>query len=157
MGYPAKPNERKYKIQALWDRHHEIIRLILLGLGNKAIAERLAVTPQNVSDVRNSPIVRDRISVLEAARDAKTVDISRVLQEEAPACVQLLRDVRAGREESSISLRASVAQDLLDRAGFSAVRKTQAEVVSTHLTREDIEAIKDRARTIRDMVSAELD
>jgi hypothetical protein len=150
MARIAHPNDRKYKIEALWDRHHEMVRLILLGRGNKEIAERLSVTPQNVSDVRNSPIVRDRLSVLQAARDASTVDIARIIQEEAPGCIALLKDVRAGREEANIGLRVQVAQDLLDRAGHGAIRKTQAEIVSAHLTREDIEAIKQRARSLRE-------
>lgn len=137
---------RRYNVKSLWNRHHEMLRLIVLGWGNKEIAAALGCTSQNVSDVRNSPMAKDRLAILQAARDAATIDVAREIQQEAFDSFKLLQDVRAGRVEASINLRASVARDLLDRAGHSAVKKTQAEVVTAHLTREDLEKIKERAR-----------
>lgn len=146
-GPRSKGTQRYYEVTDIWDRHHEMIRLMVLGWGNQEIASALGVTPQNVSDVRNSGIVRDRIAVLEAARDAATIDIAREIQEEAGASLNLLRDIRAGRIEASIGLRASIAKDLLDRAGYSPVKKIQGEIINAHLTREDLEEIKKRARS----------
>lgn len=140
------PEYRHYEVQDIWERQREMIRLMILGWGNQEIASALGVTPQNVSDVRNSPLVKDRLAVLGAARDAATVDIAREIKEEAGASLNLLRDIRDGRVEAGIALRASVARDLLDRAGHSAIRKVQGEIVSTHLTRDDLEALKQRAR-----------
>lgn len=83
---------------------------------------------------------------MQGAMDADTVDLGIKIQQSAPRALRLIEDIIAGTEdEASISLRARMADKHLDRAGYSPVKRLQ--VASAQLTREDIEEIKERART----------
>jgi hypothetical protein len=67
----------------------------------------------------------------------------------APICFDLLEDViqngKVGLDVAPIGLRVHTAQDYADRAGYGAVKKHQ--VVTARLSKTDIEAIKEKART----------
>ena len=142
MGRPAT-GERKYSIQHMWDVHHEIVRLLVTGMKHVEIAATLGVTEVMVSYTANSPIVKRQLELLRAARDLDSVDVARKIQEIALDAVEMMeKHVKSTTE--SISLKA--AQDILDRAGFAPVKKISTENVHAHLTREDIEEIKKRAR-----------
>jgi len=159
---PARkdPNgRRQYEVSKLWDKHHEIIRLIVLGFGNKEIAELVGIGHHMVSVIRNSEIPQRHIKVLQAARDSKCVDVSRALLEDAPKSLQLLMDVRDGEEAADIRLRASVAQDLLSRAGYGKVQKVQGAVVHGVVSEETLARVKARraGAETEDAVEAEFE
>lgn len=136
--------ERRYNIQSLWERHHNAIRLIALGHGNKEIAEVLEVTPQTISNIRNSPIAKSRIEQFREMLDAETLDINRRIQEFAPVALELIEGVISGDfPEAPIALRAKHAAAHLARAGYGEVKKIAS--INTYLSREDIERIKERA------------
>jgi hypothetical protein len=136
--------KRKYDIKALWERHNEIIRRVALGQSNNEIGDALGVTPQTVSNTKNSPMARDKIQLFRAELDAESLDIAQRIQDFAPKALQLLEDVIEGRyEDASLSLRTKYASAHLGRAGFGEVKKINA--IHTTLSREDIERIKERA------------
>ena len=112
-----------YEVQKVRDRHHEIIRLTVLGLKDVDIAERTGTTPQNVRDLRKSPLISERVAVLQTARNSSTGDVQALLEEEAPLALDVLREVR-DNEEHPIHTRIGVAKDLLDRAGYSRIQKS---------------------------------
>jgi hypothetical protein len=143
--FRIKPR-KGFRVSKIWENHHEIKRRILLGQKNTIIAEALGCSVATVSNVRNSPIIQDELAVMRGARDAYTVDIARDIQEFAPKALDLLKDLILGKgpgENASIALRGRYASNWLDRAGYSPVRKEQK--ISTHLTAEEIEGIKERA------------
>jgi len=131
--------------------------MLLLGFGNNEIARELGVTPQNVSDIRNSPLAQDQLAVLKAARDSATVDVARALVADAPKSLSLLTDIRDGKASDDIKLRATVAQDLLDRGGFGKVTKIAARVSHGIFTPEVLERIKKRASSDRASNATEAD
>ena len=141
MGRPAG-NGRKYEIQNLWDVHHEIIRLIVLGYRNTEIAAIVGCSPQTVSLTRNSAICKERIRTLRMERDENTVDVLKTLEGEAPKALELLQKVRSGELSDDIKLRVSVAQDLLSRAGYAKVQKVKGTMMHGLVTEEVIERIK---------------
>jgi transcriptional regulator with XRE-family HTH domain len=119
---------------------------MLLGLGNKEIASRLGVTPQTVSDVRNSPIVRDRLALLEASADAEAMDLKAETIRICQGSIKFLEEVQEGMdrgEGAPLHLRVRVAEGFMDRA---VPKRVQGEFVHAHLTGEEIEDIKKRAR-----------
>jgi hypothetical protein len=100
-----------------------------------------------VSYTKNSKAAQDQIGILRGAMDADTIDLGRQIQQFAPKALQLLEEIIEGRGEgrdASIRQRGLHAEKYLDRAGYSPVKKVAT--VSTTLTRQDIEAIKNRAR-----------
>lgn len=137
---------KTWQVSKVWDRHHQIKRLVFLGLTNKEIAERLNCHPQTVSLVRNSTVVKDQLALMHAQADAKSVDIATEIAEFTPIALNLLKQVVEGEgigKDATIALRAREANNFLDRAGF--VKKTKIEAVTAHLTKDEIEEIKQNA------------
>lgn len=141
---------RHWVVSNMWDIHHEITRLLSLGLSNKRIAEKLGVTHVMVSNVKNSPIVKDKLAIMRGARDAETIDVAHEIQEFAPVALQVLKEVVSGEVEVSTSLKVSTAKDLLSRAGFPPIRRFEG--MTAHLNSEDIENIKKRAMENKEQV-----
>jgi len=136
--------DRKYEIQNMWERHHEIVRLTLLGHAPKDIAERLKITPQTVSITLNSKIVRDKLEIMRAQRDAASVSVAQAIQDLAPkaiAMVDKILESELGAVSPAVQLGA--AKDILDRSGHKPAEKVQH--MHAHLTAEEIEQIKERA------------
>jgi predicted transcriptional regulator len=136
---------RKYEIQHLQQRHHEIIRLSTLGHGNKEIAQILGITPQTVSICLNSKLARDKMDHMRQERDAATVDVATAIADLAPKAAKMV-DVILSRDLGvgvSPSTQLKAAMDILDRNGYKPPEKHQH--VHAHLTSEEVEAIKKRA------------
>jgi hypothetical protein len=132
-------------------------RYILLGLGNKEIAEIMGCSPQNVSDCRNSPIMQGEVAFLrEGVDDIVKVDIVQELQIDAPKSLALLQEIR-DNEENNVRLRFAAAKDLLDRAGHGKINRVEGKNVNVHVlqTDEEIEAIKARGRAAKGAVDAD--
>ena len=134
--------DRKYEIQTMWQHHHEIVRLTLLGNKPKDIAEKLGLTTQTISNTLNSKIVRDKLQIMRASRDAATVDVATAIQDLAPAAIEAIGGM-IQKEGISDAVKLNACKDVLDRAGHKPVDKTQH--VHAHLSGEEIEAIKARA------------
>lgn len=150
--------KRKVEVHQLWEVHHEIARRIALGEKNADIARELGVTPVMVSYTRNSRIVQDKISIMRGAMDADTIDLGRRIQEIAPRALDLIEDVIEGKgagKEAPIGLRVREAESIMDRAGYSAVKKVMG--VQAHFTAQDIERIKARAKANRIIVDGSAD
>jgi predicted transcriptional regulator len=144
MGHAAT-GDRKYAIQSMWDCHREVLRLAVQGLKQVDIAEALGVTPVMVSYTLNSPIAKREIENLRAARDLDAVDVAKRIQEIAPIALQTLETLLCEGNETT---RYKTATDLLDRAGHAAIRTLRTESLSVHLTKDDIDEIKNRAKEI---------
>jgi len=145
------PEDRKYQIQAVRNRHHEIVRLVVLGWDNKRIAKQLGIGAQNVSDVKNSPLGARSIMILQARRDANTVSLAKMLENDVPKNFDLIMQVRDGSIKSDsdlyipIQLRMLAATKLLDREGYGPTKSVTGKFVHAFLTGDDIEDIKKRA------------
>lgn len=161
-----EPDQRKvlqkksWTVGEMWEVHHEIARLILLGWKNVEIAKRLKCSSQMVSNVRNSPVVQDKLAIMKGARDADSIDLSREIRESAPDALRLLQDIIRGdndAQDAPLSLRAKTAESMMDRAGYSAPKRIQSESISYALTKEEIEEIKRRAYGNDDIIEGEID
>ena len=145
MGRTPSPNGRKYQIQTIWDTHHEICRLALLGMKHVEIASTLGVTPATVSYTLNSELVKKQLMIMRGARDASSVDVAKRIQEMLPEALEVL-DTILKNENASASVRTNIAQDLLDRGGHGAPKVIETRGFMAHLSGEDIERIKQRAK-----------
>lgn len=153
---------RHYQVQALQERHHQMLRLALLGKTSSQIAEILGITPKNVSDVLNSPLSRDKLAVMRVAADCKSIDIAHFLMEEAPKSLEFLKKVRDGSPEIVSALgeapqiplaqRMHAAESLLDRHGTSRIQNIHALVGTAVITDEILADIKRKAAEARERV-----
>lgn len=146
MGRHTTQNaEPKYSIGQIWDIHREIMRLAVSGMKQSEIAYELGVTEAMVSYTLNSPIVRRQMDFMRAARDGESIDVGKRISELAQRAVEVVGELL---DDSLPNIRLSSAKDILDRAGYSPIKRIQAEVHSTHFTSDEIASIKQRAREI---------
>lgn len=140
--------QRKYEIQHMWQRHHEIVRLSCLGFSNKDIALKLGITPQTVSNTLNSRIAKDKVNQMRAEVDRSTTDVVAVIKELPPQAIEevgrFLDPERNGGIKDELRLKA--AHDILDRAGHAAPKEIHAKHMHAYLSADDIDEIKQRSR-----------
>lgn len=142
MGRP--PGEhRKYNVEHLWDQHHEVMRLAVMGMKSVDIARQLGISEAMVSYTLNSPLSKRQLELLRAARDVKAIDVAQRIKELSERAVEVLADIM---EDGSEGARLKASLGMLDRAGHGPVQKFQGQVAV--LTREDILEIRERARLI---------
>lgn len=135
--------KRKVNIKQLWENHHEVIRQVALGRNNQEISKVVGLSPNTVSNIRNSPLAREKIEMFTAVLDAQTVDIAKRIHDFAPTALDYLEKIISGEIEVSESLRARYASLHLGRAGYGEVKKIST--LNATLSREDIENIKLRS------------
>ena len=133
-----------YQLKKMKAVHRRIAEHAALGLPDKDIATLVGVSPKTVSYTRNSKVVQDYMDILEKAAQGQTVDTLTELRELAPFAARTL-EVLMLNPNTDDKIRASVAQDLLDRAGYAPVKKVATAHMNV-LDTKDIAEIKQRAR-----------
>lgn len=143
-------------LDSLNPRHRQLVRLLIGGHSQSDIARILNIHKSTVSR-----LVRDPLIVKEIARLQKNADLGATacvpgipekLREGALRGVQVLLDILADKrcDPDMLKLKANAATELLGRAGYGPVKQVRIEQssMSAHLTREDIEELKQRARDV---------
>lgn len=146
MGRHRLPTtHRKYQVEQMWEVHHEVVRLALIGMKSVDIADHLGISPVMVSYTLRSPIVQEKMNQLQAVRDIDAIDVAKEIQELAPQAVRVLGELL---ECELPNIRMKAATDVLDRAGHAAVRTIKTENLHAHFSSEEIADIKNRAKSI---------
>lgn len=140
-------NNRQYHVQAVQERHREILRRLVIGESPKVIAAALGITPQNVSDVRNSDLCKEELAKLSAARDKSLIEIPDRIKDTVSDALLVMKDCLLDPDPK---IKMAAAKDLLDRGGFVPIKRVQNENTTLTLTPEDIKKLKERARPFRD-------
>jgi hypothetical protein len=153
MGRHRLPQtHRKYQVEQMWDIHHEVVRLALIGMKSVDIADHLGITPVMVSYTLRSPIVQEKMNQLQAVRDIDAIDVAKEIAELAPRAVQVMGELM---DCELPNVRAKAAADILDRAGHAAIRTIKTENLHAHFSADEIKEIKDRAKDIGLMIEAD--
>lgn len=157
-----KPEGRVgWQVGEMYERHHEIARRLILGQSGKEIAAALGVTDVTVSNVKNSPIVQDKLSIMRAARDAGTIELATEIANLAPIAVQRLKEALTTGEVFGQKVNATSilkeANNIIDREMGKPVQRVDTRSTTMHLTPDDLARIKERALEIAPTVDIELD
>ena len=147
-------NGRKYQVQKLWNIHHEILRLLLLGRTQKEIADELGVTTVMVSYTANSELVKRQLDIMRGARDAQALDLAVEIKRFAPEAFETLQYVM--RNTDNEKNKIAIAMDSLDRAGYMPPKVIEGRFVHAHFTAEEIEDMKKRVKESGQVVEGEL-
>lgn len=147
MGRMARATTERFEVQKIWNITHEIMRLHVLGLKNVEIADRLGITAATVSNAVNSSLVKRQVAIMQAARDANTVDIAKRVAELAPKALQVMEDILDSDVETG-AVRLRAATEILNRNIDTApVRRTESHNVYDHYLRgKHIDEVKKIAR-----------
>lgn len=132
---------RAYQPKQLNERHHEILRLAMLGYSNVEIAERLSCTPATVSTVRNSGLGRQQTSLLRAEADHAAVETAKRIRELAPDAIEAIKEIMLDVDMPA-HVRLSAARDVLDRAGYAAPKQVNVSSTTLNLTGDDLDGLK---------------
>lgn len=142
-----------YNLKKMNQLHHEIVRRIVLGQKDVDIADALGCTPATVKYTRESPVVKEKLSIMMGARDSSVMEIRERIQKLTPLALAELEKMLID-DNVSAAIRTKIAQDLMDRAGFTPVHKT---LDVGKYTESKIEEIKRRARENGVAVATDID
>ena len=149
------PGEKKrgYQVSEMYDKHHEIARRLLLGQKGVDIAKDMRCSAVSVSQIKNSPIVKDKLSLMSAARDVGCIDLAKEIQDLAPIALGKVREAleegTAGGKELSGSEILKQANGIVDREIGKPTQRIESKNLHGHFTLDDIEEIKAKARELR--------
>jgi hypothetical protein len=132
--------ERKYQIEQMWESHHEITRLLLLGMKSKDIAAQLGVSEAMVSYTKNSALVQRQLSIMQGARDAECLDAAIEIKKRVGKALEVLDATLENENQPGLRLKA--ATEILDR---EAPKITRFEGITARLSADDILKLKNRA------------
>ena len=143
----APVGERKtYEIKGLWQRNHEIVNLAVKGYKNVEIAEILNINPQTVSNTLNSELGKRKLSEMRLEEDIETKKLYekiRTLTNKALNVYHEIFDDESG--ECSLKDKKAAADVVaLEIGGLRAPTRIQSSHISTVLTKDEIEAFKQR-------------
>lgn len=142
-------DRKTFEVQKMWNSHHEIVRLALLGLKQAEIARKLQISEAMVSYTLNSEVVKDKLAIMQGARDANTVDLARDILELAPKAIKIYeRLLDEGVNGPPTALHKMTADRVLDISGYGPVKRIDARHAHLHghFSTEELENIKQRGR-----------
>jgi hypothetical protein len=140
-------NGRKSSPKSLRSLNHEILRLSLLGWKGTEIAKHLGITPITVSNTLNSPKGRAVLIGMNQARAERTVDIAEDMRIFAPKALDVWKECIADPEGVvPMPVRAREAREFLGVCGYVKPQRVESHTVHTHLTLEEIQELKEKAR-----------
>lgn len=132
------------------EKHHEIARLLLLGMKRKEVAKQVGITKEFVSVVKNSPVVKAHLDLLKTERDHEAIDIAKQINEALPRCVELLKEqMEDDSGKVSPSLKSKNAFGLLSAGGHGPSKKLDVRTAYAVLSPEDIASINARGSEIK--------
>lgn len=141
----AKPQRSNGNgLQKLQERHREIARLLYLGYSNQKIAEMVGMAETSISQIKNSDLMKAHLRAMQERSDEGAMAVLDEFHRLSPIAVGVFREVMSNTAAKHRD-RMSAASEILDRAGYGAVKKVDSHQVVTHLTKDDIDAIKQRA------------
>ena len=130
-------------ITHLWERHREIIRRLVAGDMQVDIARDMEMTQGRLSIICNSPAFKSELQRLSAGADDNARDVSARIKELSIDAMTILENaILDPAGNIPIRLKTDIARDVMDRAGFGAVKKMQ--VTDVHLTSDDIADLRRR-------------
>jgi len=145
------PNgNQHYGIKELWNHHHEISRLLLLGYNNKKIASALGLTPQTISNVRNSPQMKRKLFLMSSARDNDAIEVADRIKALAPKAVRVFEEVmETALEDDAFVTDKDLRRDAITSAKIVTDHAHPKEVKGEHIvgfvTMEQVREAKKRA------------
>lgn len=145
-------SERKYDLAQLNDLHYQIIRYIALGKRNKDIADLLDVGVATVSRIRNNEMTDLVIKAIRLDMNQEVSNVAKEIAETSKEAIKVMKQAINGELNGLTAKdRITASRDILDRAGYSPVKKTAN--INTTISGNRLNNIKNRVRDLDNVVS----
>ena len=160
------------KVQRIWEHWDEVKRLLVVSNGcftNQQIADKIGCTAQTVSNIRNNPLIQEKIALLQSERDESAVEIGEQVKEIAPAALAFLKSTINMAQDDLDSTMGAPDDKMQDRGlkssktvlDHSIPKKVESKVIPGHITLQQINMIKERRMAVEasrqtDVVEAEI-
>lgn len=131
-------------------QHRQLARLKHEGYKAPEIASQMDMPLSTVRNILADPLFKSHVASLDDASDEKVIDARKVLADGAVMAAQKVVELVNSYDEK---LGLSAARDVLDRTGYSPKQEYQHKHLHAHLSSEDIEALKSRAKQAGAVVS----
>ena len=114
--------------------HDEIIRRLLLGERPSVIAQDLGIDQGRLSVLMNQdPLFIEAYKAKKEEVDKNYSDVAIAIRRQAPKAFKVLMDLMlAENEPIPYTVRANIARDILNRAGFVPIQKVQSASYHEH-------------------------
>ena len=138
----------RYKIDEMTSKHREVARQLALAVDPQEIAKEVGLSASTVKRLKTDPFVKEQVRFLQSARDQEVMNLHDEIHRIASKGLDVLEGLLEGSEDENLQARIGLA--LLDRAGYSPVRKVDVRSQNTHavLSSDVFDFIKERAREI---------
>lgn len=143
----------KYSLAEIKPHHREIARRLVLGQKASHICVSLNMSVSRMSIIINSPLFKLELRRLEEERDRDVMNVKKALDEIAPVAVEVVeRTMYMAPDEE---LRFKAATDILDRAGFGKIVKSdiniRGRIDHSTMTEDEIRVlVRERLNRIRE-------
>jgi hypothetical protein len=134
---------RRLEIKHLWERHKEVARLLVSGRKHVEVAATLGMTPARVAIIANSPVFEKYLDRLRDRVEVGIVDVREKINEGSKDAIQVLLGMLKASDVNP-QTKSKVAMDILDRAGFAAVKTVRSENLNVTLNAERLQELKDK-------------
>ncbi len=110
-------------------RHREVARRLVCGQKPPMVKQDMDISDVQLNNLMKNPIFQNEIKRLQMLREEDVRDLNKSIAEIAPVALTVRENLmyKAGSEK----LRADIAGDFLDRAGYSPKRKMELDVTDT--------------------------
>ena len=138
-----------HSLKSIQDVHHGIKRMLFLGHTNKRIAEVYGISESTVSQIKNSPIIKQQLKLMQASADKETLDLHAQIAAIAPAALANIREVveTGSLNGEDVNARAVLREsnNILDRHMGKAAQTIKGLHAHAHFTAEDIKQLRETA------------
>lgn len=127
----------------LQSQHRQIARLKHEGYRATEISTLMEMPLTTVRNILADPLLKSHVASLEDASDKQVVDARKVLADGAVRAAEKVVSLIDSYDEK---VGLSAARDVLDRSGYNPKQQFEHRHLHAHLSREDIEELKSRAK-----------
>ncbi len=144
--------KRGWQVGEMYESHHEVARRILIGQKNVDIAADMNLSDVQVSSIRNSPVVQDRLAIMAAARDCETLDIAADIMKMAPIALKRIKEALDTGQVNGLPCSPTTilkeSNNILDRQIGKPTQTINTRNIHGHFTVDDMAQIKAKAREL---------
>ena len=149
LGEIAKPVRKKnaHQIVKLWGKQKKILEMKSQGYSIKEIIRATGMEKTSIQHILGSELGRNHMAMIEGASTFEAFDIISKVKALSPVALEI-QEMMLLSDDTSPRLVNDIANKILDRAGHAPVTKTMNANLNVGLTKEDLDAIKARAKEL---------